>query len=102
ALMAEGDSDDEITLRDDNRGLYKKIVVRDGKLVGAVLYGDVADGHWYLGLMRDKTDISKSATSWCSAAPLPKAYRRARPARMSPPCRTMPRSAAATASPRAA
>ena len=59
ALMAEGESYDEITLRDDNRGLYKKIVVRDGKLVGAVLYGDVADGHWYLGLMRDKTDISE-------------------------------------------
>jgi nitrite reductase (NADH) large subunit len=59
ALMAEGDSDDEITLRDDNRGLYKKIVLRDGKLVGAVLYGDVADGQWYLGLMRDKTDISE-------------------------------------------
>jgi nitrite reductase (NADH) large subunit len=59
ALMAEGESDDEITLRDDNRGLYKKIVLRDGKLVGAVLYGDVADGQWYLGLMRDKTDISE-------------------------------------------
>ncbi|MEO8300326.1 MAG: nitrite reductase large subunit NirB [Rhizomicrobium sp.] len=59
ALMAEGESDDEITLRDDNRGLYKKIVVRDGKLVGAVLYGDVADGQWYLSLMRDKTDISE-------------------------------------------
>ncbi len=57
ALMAEGGDDDEITLRDDNRGLYKKIVVRDGKLVGAVLYGDVADGQWYLGLIRDKTDI---------------------------------------------
>ena len=59
ALMAEGESDDEITLRDDNRGLYKKIVVRDGQLVGAVLYGDVADGHWYLSLMRSKTDISE-------------------------------------------
>lgn len=59
ALMAEGDSDDEITLRDDNRGLYKKIVLRDGKLVGAVLYGDVADGQWYLGLMQAKTDISE-------------------------------------------
>jgi nitrite reductase (NADH) large subunit len=59
ALMAEGDSDDEITLRDDNRGLYKKIVLRDGKLVGAVLYGDVADGQWYLSLMQGKTDISE-------------------------------------------
>ena len=59
ALMAEGESDDEITLRDDNRGLYKKIVVRDGKLVGAVLYGDVADGQWYLGLIQGKTGISE-------------------------------------------
>ncbi len=45
ALMAADASDDEITLRDDARGLYKKVVLRDGKLVGAVLYGDVADGH---------------------------------------------------------
>ncbi len=59
ALMAADEGDDEITLRDDNRGLYKKIVLRDGKLVGAVMYGDVADGQWYLGLMRDKTDVQE-------------------------------------------
>jgi nitrite reductase (NADH) large subunit len=58
ALMAADESDDEITLRDDNRGLYKKIVLRDGRLVGAVLYGDVADGQWYLRLIREKTDVS--------------------------------------------
>lgn len=58
ALMAADEGDDEITLRDDARGLYKKIVLRDGKLVGAVLYGDVADGQWYLQLMRDKEDVS--------------------------------------------
>ena len=58
ALMAADEADDEITLRDDSKGLYKKIVLRDGKLVGAVLYGDVADGQWYLQLMRDKDDVS--------------------------------------------
>jgi nitrite reductase (NADH) large subunit len=58
ALMAVDEGDDEITLRDDSRGLYKKIVLREGKLVGAVLYGDVADGQWYLQMMRDKEDIS--------------------------------------------
>ena len=58
ALMAADESDDEITLRDDSKGLYKKIVLRDGKLVGAVLYGDVADGQWYLQLMRDREDVS--------------------------------------------
>ncbi|MBN9588757.1 MAG: nitrite reductase large subunit [Alphaproteobacteria bacterium 64-11] len=57
ALMAADESDDEITLRDDARGLYKKIVLRESRLVGAVLYGDVGDGQWYLQLMRDKTDI---------------------------------------------
>jgi nitrite reductase (NADH) large subunit len=57
ALMAADESDDEITLRDDHRGLYKKVVLRDGTLVGAVLYGDVTDGQWYLNLIRDKTDV---------------------------------------------
>jgi len=58
ALMAADEDDDEITLRDNKHGLYKKVVLRDGKMVGAVLYGDVADGSWYLQLMRDKTDVS--------------------------------------------
>ncbi|HEY4264388.1 MAG TPA: nitrite reductase large subunit NirB, partial [Micropepsaceae bacterium] len=58
ALMAADESDDEITLRDDNRGLYKKIVLREGRLVGAVMYGDVADGQWYLRLIREKTDVA--------------------------------------------
>ena len=58
ALMAADEADDEITLRDDSRGLYKKIILRDGKLVGAVLYGEVSDGQWYLQLMRDKEDVS--------------------------------------------
>jgi nitrite reductase (NADH) large subunit len=57
ALTAADAADDEITLRDDARGVYKKVVLRDGKLVGTVLYGEVADGSWYLQLMRDKTDI---------------------------------------------
>lgn len=58
ALTAADEDDDEITLRDDSRGLYKKIVLRDGKLIGSVLYGDVADGPWYLQLIRDKVDVT--------------------------------------------
>jgi nitrite reductase (NADH) large subunit len=58
ALTAADADDDEITLRDDSRGVYKKVVLRDGKLMGAVLYGDVGDGPWYLQLMRDKIDVS--------------------------------------------
>ena len=71
-LIAADEGDDEITLRDAARGVYKKIVLRDGRLVGAVLYGDVADGHWYFELMRDKARCRRrSATGWCSAAPSP-------------------------------
>jgi nitrite reductase (NADH) large subunit len=58
ALGAADDSDDEITLHDAKRGVYKKVVLRDGKVVGTVLYGSVADGPWYVQLMRDKTDVS--------------------------------------------
>ena len=39
-------------------GLYKKLVLKDNKLVGAVLYGDSEDGNWYFKLMREGTDIS--------------------------------------------
>ena len=59
ALMAADAEDEEITLRDDNRGIYKKVVLRDNKLVGSVLYGEVSEGNWYLQLMQDRTGISE-------------------------------------------
>ncbi len=57
ALGAADAADDEITLHDARRGVYKKVVLRENKLVGAVLYGSVADGPWYVQLMREKTDV---------------------------------------------
>jgi nitrite reductase (NADH) large subunit len=57
ALCAADEADDEITFHDAKRGIYKKLVLRDDQIVGAVLYGDVVDGHWYLRLMRGQTDI---------------------------------------------
>jgi nitrite reductase [NAD(P)H] large subunit len=58
ALMAEAESDDEITYLDNAEGIYKKLVLRDGRIAGVMLYGDVADSAWYLHLMRDRTDVS--------------------------------------------
>src|SRR4051794_3487936 len=58
ALAAADEHDDEITLHDAKRGVYKKLVLRDGRIVGVVLYGSVADGPWYVRLMRDKADVS--------------------------------------------
>jgi nitrite reductase (NADH) large subunit len=51
---------EEIVLRDSRRGVYRKLMVRDGRLTGAVLYGDVADGAWYLDLMREGRPIDSA------------------------------------------
>jgi len=50
---------DELVFQDKARGVYRKIVVKDNKIQGAVMYGDTIDGTWYFDLMRDGTDISE-------------------------------------------
>ncbi len=49
---------DEIVFRDVARGVHKRLVLRDDRLVGAVLYGDATDASWYFDLLRDATDVS--------------------------------------------
>ena len=44
-------------LSDPGLGTYKKLVVAGGRMVGAVLYGDTADGLWYLDLIRSGAEI---------------------------------------------
>jgi nitrite reductase (NADH) large subunit len=48
-----GEGCEEIRLSDPQGGVYKKLVLREGKLVGACLYGDTADGSWYFKLLRE-------------------------------------------------
>jgi nitrite reductase (NADH) large subunit len=57
-LAAADAADEEITLHDEKRGLYKKVILRDDRVVGSVLYGSVADGPWYVELMRARADVS--------------------------------------------
>ena len=52
------DSTEEIVLQDAGRGMYKKVVLKDNRIRGAVMYGDTLDGTWYFQLMRDGTDVS--------------------------------------------
>jgi len=52
------DGAEDIVLHDPGLGIYKRIVLKDDKLVGAVLYGDTKDGAWYFQLLRDEQDIS--------------------------------------------
>jgi len=53
-----GDGAEDIVMRDASRGVYKRVVVRNDRLIGAVLYGDTADGSWYFDLLRKGEDIS--------------------------------------------
>jgi nitrite reductase (NADH) large subunit len=50
---------DEIVLSDPGVGVYKKLVIADGRLIGAVLFGDTADGPWYLDLIRSGSSIER-------------------------------------------
>ncbi len=53
-----GDECEDIVMRDASRGVYKRVVVKDDKIIGAVLYGDTADGNWYFDLLKKEEDIS--------------------------------------------
>ena len=53
-----GDGAEDIVMRDAARGVYKRVIVKDDRLVGAVLYGDTADGSWYFDLLRKGEDVS--------------------------------------------
>ena len=59
ALAAADESDEEITLHDATRRIYKKVILRDDRVVGSILYGSVADGPWYVQLMRELVDVSR-------------------------------------------
>ena len=53
-----GDGAEDIVMRDAARGVYKRVIVKDDRLVGTVLYGDTADGSWYFDLLKKGEDIS--------------------------------------------
>ena len=62
-LFSAGDftgdeSTENIVMKDAARGVYKKLVLKDNKIHGAVMYGDTVDGAWYFQLLREQTDVS--------------------------------------------
>jgi nitrite reductase (NADH) large subunit len=52
------DGGETILLNDARGGTYKKLVISDGRLIGAVLIGDVGDALWYLELIRGREPIA--------------------------------------------
>ena len=56
--FAGGKDCEEIVLADPGAGVYKKLVIKDDKLIGAVMYGDTMDGAWYFKLLREGANVS--------------------------------------------
>jgi nitrite reductase (NADH) large subunit len=53
-----GEGTEEIVMSDPFGGVYKKLVLKDDKLVGACLYGDTVDGSYYFKLLRDGKNVA--------------------------------------------
>jgi nitrite reductase (NADH) large subunit len=53
------DGAETIVLNDARRGTYKKLVIANGRLTGAVLVGETQDALWYLELIRTREPITK-------------------------------------------
>ena len=53
-----GEDCEDIVMRDAARGVYKRVVLKDDRIIGAVLYGDTADGNWYFDLLRNEQNVS--------------------------------------------
>ncbi len=49
---------EEIVMSDPYGGVYKKLVLKDDKLVGACMYGDTVDGAWYFKLLREGRSVA--------------------------------------------
>ena len=57
--FAEGEDRQEIVLRDASAGVYKRVVLKDNRIIGTVLYGETADGAWFNDLKKKQTDITE-------------------------------------------
>ncbi|NEX46409.1 nitrite reductase large subunit NirB [Pseudotabrizicola algicola] len=62
-LFSAGDFADalgreDIVFRDPGRGIYKRLVLEGNQLMGAVMYGDTADGSWFFDLIKQRKDVS--------------------------------------------
>jgi nitrite reductase (NADH) large subunit len=57
--FAEAPDREEIVFRDATRGVYKRLVLKDNAIIGAVMYGDTADGAWFLTKIKAREDIAQ-------------------------------------------
>jgi ferredoxin-nitrate reductase len=65
----ELEGDDEITLRDTRRGIYRRLVLRGDRLVGATLLGDVADARRCTTALRSDAAVDDALLTPGTPAP---------------------------------
>ncbi|MFT7596307.1 MAG: nitrite reductase (NADH) large subunit [Paracoccaceae bacterium] len=56
--FAEAPDREDIVFRDPGRGVYKRLVLLENRIIGAVMYGDTTDGNWFFGQLKAGADIS--------------------------------------------
>jgi nitrite reductase (NADH) large subunit len=57
--IGAGANRESLVFNDVRRGVYKRVVIEDDRVRGAVLYGDTREGSWYLGLIADGRPIGR-------------------------------------------
>ena len=62
-VFSAGDCSDRpgcesLVLRDPGRGVYRRLILEQDRVRGAVLYGDISAGRWYADLIREGRDVS--------------------------------------------
>ena len=56
--FADAPGREDIVFRDPGRGIYKRLILEGDRLIGAVMYGDTADGAWFFDKIRSGADIT--------------------------------------------
>ncbi|MEM7260082.1 MAG: FAD-dependent oxidoreductase, partial [Pseudomonadota bacterium] len=64
SLYSAGDFSDspdkeEIVLRDASAGIYKRLLLKNNKIAGAVLYGETSDGPWFFDMLKREVDVTE-------------------------------------------
>lgn len=56
--FADAPGREDIVFRDPGRGIYKRLILEGERLIGAVMYGDTADGAWFFDKIRSGADVT--------------------------------------------
>jgi nitrite reductase (NADH) large subunit len=52
-IIEAAEDDEDLLYADPTAGLYRRVILRNGRVAGAILVGDTADGGWLFDLIRE-------------------------------------------------